>query len=587
MYADNSLNGNGVQDFRLLEHRYDSVYTKPDETDNRSTLVNATTRHDLGAGLGFSGNAYYRWVRTNTFNGDINEDALDQSIYQPGAAERAALAAAGYGTIPASGLDAGNTPFPSLRCIANVLLQDEPAETCNGLLNRGHSVQTTGGGSGQFTVSRPLARHENRLTVGAAYDRSGVAFQQTSELGYINPDRSITGLGAFADGVSGGEVDGEPFDARVNLTGDVQTWSAYATDTLAFGDRVHVTASGRYNRTTVHNDDRINPGGGPGSLDGHHVFGRFNPAAGVTVAPRPSFRLYASYGEGSRAATSIELGCADPEQPCKLPNALAGDPPLRQVVARTIEAGGSGAWRGLDWQAGVFAVGNRDDILFVTSEQTGFGYFRNFGRTRRTGFDLGASRHVGRAAFGASYTLLNATYQSAETLNGSGNSSNDLAQAGQPGFDGTIDLAPGDRMPLIPRHLLKAYADLVVTRALSVNVNLVAVSDSFARGNENNAHQPDGVYYLGPGSAPGYGIVNLSSRYALRRNLEIVLQVHNLFDRHYYTAALLGPAGFTAAQTFAAREFPAVNNGEFPVRQTTFYAPGAPLQAWIGAKVRF
>ena len=59
---------------------------------------------------------------------------------------------------------------------------------------------------------------------------------------------------------------------------------------------------------------------------------RFNPAAGVTYNARQGVNLYAGYSEGSRAPTSIELGCADPNQPCKLPNAMAGDPPLDQVV---------------------------------------------------------------------------------------------------------------------------------------------------------------------------------------------------------------------------------------------------------------
>ena len=97
--------------------------------------------------------------------------------------------------------------------------------------------------------------------------------------------------------------------------------------------------SGRYNQTSVRNRDRIQPGGGPGSLDGDHQFRRFNPAAGVTFSPSRAVNVYAGYSEGSRAATSIELGCADPDEPCKLPNAMAGDPPLNQVVTRTWEAG--------------------------------------------------------------------------------------------------------------------------------------------------------------------------------------------------------------------------------------------------------
>ena len=98
----------------------------------------------------------------------------------------------------------------------------------------------------------------------------------------------------------------------------------------------------------------IEPGGGPTSLDGDHTFSRFNPAAGVTFSPSRTLNLYGGYSEGSRAATSIELGCANPDEPCKLPNALAGDPPLDQVVTRTWEGGARGVYRGVNWSAGVF-----------------------------------------------------------------------------------------------------------------------------------------------------------------------------------------------------------------------------------------
>src|SRR4249919_1976907 len=72
-YADNSLTGNGLQEQRLLAENYASVYTWPDQTDNRATFLNLTTRHDRSRTLTFSGNAYYRDIRTNTLNGDIND----------------------------------------------------------------------------------------------------------------------------------------------------------------------------------------------------------------------------------------------------------------------------------------------------------------------------------------------------------------------------------------------------------------------------------------------------------------------------------------------------------------------------------
>ncbi len=585
-HAVNALNGNGLQEVGFLDRDYSSVYTKPDTTENRSTLLNVTARRSLNSLVSLSGNFYYRDIHTDILNGDINEDSLDQSIYQTTAAEQAALAAAGYTGFPTSGANASNTPFPSWRCIANGLLQDEPAEMCNGLINRSETAQHNGGAFGQLMMRHLFSNGENQFTAGGGYDGSRAGFLQSTELGYLNPDRGVTGIGAFGDGETGGDVDGEPFDTRVDLDGLTQTFSLYATNTVTLSRKWNVTASGRYNRTAVTNRDAIEPGGGPTSLDGDHVFSRFNPAAGVTFSPSRSLNFYGGYSEGSRAATSIELGCANPDEPCKLPNAMAGDPPLDQVVTRTVEAGARGAYRGVNWNAGLFRSDNHDDILFVLSGQSGFGYFTNFGETRRQGLELGAHSQIGRVTIGAGYTLLSATYESDETVNGESNSSNDAAEDGAPGLDGSIAIVPGDRIPLIPRHMFKVYADISLGSKLSVDVDLLAVSDSFARGNENNSHEPDGTYYLGSGSAPGYAVVNLGAQFRLTSWVQLVGQVTNLFDRKYYTAGQLGPFGFTDTGAFIARPLPAIN-GEFPVRQGTFYAPGAPTRMWVGTRFKF
>ena len=585
--ANNSLTGNGLQEQRLLDADYSSIYTKPDITDNRSTWVNATLRHTASRRLTFTGDAYYRYIKTNTLNGDVNQGSLDQSMYQPSAAERTALAAAGYTNVPASGATAANTPFPYWRCLGSVLLKDEPREKCNGLINRTNSRQHNAGLTGQAAFTQVSAARKHQLTIGAAFDRSAVGFVQSSELGYLNTDRSITGTSVFADGVSAGNVDGVPFDTRVDLDGQQRTVSAYATDTVSINSVWHVTVSGRYNRTNLTNQDRIQPGGGPGSLDGDHTFARFNPAAGMTFSPTSSLNVYVGYSEGSRAATSIELGCANPEQPCKLPNAMAGDPPLDQVVTRTFESGmRGGLHHRTQWHVGVFSAQNRHDILFVASTDTGFGYFKNFGRTKRQGVELGASSRLGRVNIGAGYTWLEATFESAETVNGSGNSSNDEAEAGAPGLEGTIDIEPGNRIPFIPRHTLKVYADLQATTKLSLDVDVLGVSSSLARGNENGAHEPDGTYYLGPGDTPGYAVVNLGARYRLASKLQLFAELNNVLDRTYFTAAQLGPAAFTATGAFIARPFPAMN-GKFPVQQSTFFAPGAPRAVFVGTRLTF
>lgn len=586
-YINNSLVGNGLQEMRLLERDYRSTYTSPDHTANRSPFLNWSLRRSLSPNVTVSGLAYFRYIRTLTLNGDTNEDSLDQSLYQPGAAERAALAAAGYTGVPTAGENASNTPFPKWRCIGNALLRDEPAEKCNGLLNRGGIHQRNYGAAGQVGWFKQWDQYRSQLIVGAAFDGNRVGFSQSSELGYLNPDRTVTGVAAFGDGITGGDEDGVPYDTRVELSSRIHSGSFFVTDTLGVGSRLNLTLSGRFNRTTIDNRDTLNPVAGTGSLTGRHVFQRFNPAAGLTYQLASPVSAYFNYSEGSRAPTAIELGCADPESPCKLPNAMAGDPPLRQVRTRTFEGGvrGSGESK-VRWSAGWFHADNRDDILFVASEQTGFGYFRNFARTRRQGLELDGSTRIGRVQLGAGYTFLDATFRSAEVLNGAGNSTNEEALEGHPGMESSIEIESGDQIPLIPRHLIKVYSDLQVTRKLLIDVSVIGVAGSYARGNENNRHAADGRYYLGPGRSSGYGVVNLGGRYQVHPRLEIFAQVNNLFDRRYHTAALLGPAAFNASGDFVARALPAID-GEFPVPQSTFFAPGAPRGAWGGLRVRF
>ena len=587
--ANNDLTGNGLQEQGLLARDRASVYSVPDHTRNRSWMLNLVGSHRIDDNLTLSGNAYYRNIRTATLNGDVNDDALDQSIYQPSAAEQAALRNAGYSGFPTAGANAANTPFPKWRCIANQLRNDEPAEKCDGVINTTHTLQNNEGVSGQLDAAGDLAGHRNLAVLGIAFDLSHVRFTQGSELGYLNPDRSITGVGAFGDGgATGGDVDGTPYDTRVNLAGRTQTASLFATDTFAIDARTHLTVSGRYNRTTVKTVDALVPGGGPGSLDGDHAFSRFNPAAGITFAPVPQVTLYGGWNQGTRAPSVIELGCADPANPCKLPNSFAGDPPLRQVVARTFEAGVRGNDRqGLEWNLGVFRTDNRDDILFVADNAAGFGYFKNFGRTRRQGIEAGVNARVASVAFGANYTFLDATYRTSEIVNGSGNSSNDQATAGFPGVDGNIAIAPGDRIPLTPRQIFKAFADIGLGAGWSVGLDMIAIGRSFARGNENNRNSADGTYYLGSGASAGYAVFNLGIDYRPTKRVKWFAQVNNLFDRGYATASQLGATAFTSTGAVQARPFPANANGDFPLRQSTFYSPGAPRTIVLGVRYAF
>jgi outer membrane receptor protein involved in Fe transport len=573
-YADNWLTGNGLQDTRFLAQNYSSVYSIPDFTWNRSPSFNLSLRHDASAHLTFSGNAYFRYIRADTTNGDINSQSFDQSLYHLSPADAAALTQAGYKGFPITG-NATTEPYPFWLCIAQGLEKAEPVNACTGLINNTFTKQHNYGASGQANW---IASH-HQVTAGAAWDRSSMTFQQGSQFGFLNPDRlTITPINAFADGTT--TQDGTPVDTRVNLRGAVHTFSLYAADTITLGKSLALSVSGRYNRTPIDNTDQLPPAppGVRGSLTGRYVFQRFNPSAGLTYAVSRFASVYFSYSEASRAPTAIELGCADPNEPCNLPNALVSDPPLKQVVTRTFEAGARGTIENrLRWSAGWFRGENHDDILFVASRQTGFGYFTNFGQTRRQGAEASLSAHVRRVTLGGNYTFLNATYESPQSIDAASNSSN---------VDGSITVQPGDRIPQIPRNILKAYADYEPTSRLRIDLDFIAAGRSFARGNENNLDRPDDVYYLGPAFSPGYGVVNLGAHYQLRKRVQLFVQIDNLLNHRYDTAAQLGPSPYDNAGSIIAQPFPPVN-GTYPIRTTTFFAPGAPIGIWGGVRFSF
>jgi hypothetical protein len=261
-YADNRMNGNGLQEKRLLEQDYSSIYTQPDITKNRSLFLNLTGKHSLSDRALLSG--VYTTARSPAPpTTATSTKALENSIYQPNADERDALAAAGYSGFPTSGANAANTPFPYWRCLANTLLADEPNEKCSGLINRSRTDQENFGLAGQLSVAGELAGRKNLFIIGAGYDQSNLHFQQSGQYGYINPDRSVTPVDAWADGSQNAGEGEVALDSRVSLNGRTRTVSVFATDTLSLNQHWHATVSGRYNRSTLKNRDNLNPGGAP------------------------------------------------------------------------------------------------------------------------------------------------------------------------------------------------------------------------------------------------------------------------------------------------------------------------------------
>ena len=153
-------------------------------------------------------------------------------------------------------------------------------------------------------------------------------------------------------------------------------------------------------------------------------------------------------------------------------------------------------------------------------------------------------------------------------------------------MDGVIAITPGDRIPQVPRQLFKGVAEWRPAPKWSAVLNVLATGASYARGNENNLDRPDGTYYLGSGTSPAYGVVNLGGTYQAGSRFQLFVQANNLLDTHYSNAAQLGTTPFDNSGRFIAQPFAANVDGTTPVRSTTFLAPGAPINVYGGLRVR-
>jgi outer membrane receptor protein involved in Fe transport len=317
----------------------------------------------------------------------------------------------------------------------------------------------------------------------------------------------------------------------------------YVADYFSVSPRLTINGSARFTRGSVQLRDQIGT-----DLDGDHDFTRLNPSAGLTYAFRPEVIGFASLALASRMPTPSELSCADPEDPCRLPNAFVSDPPLEQVVSRTLEAGIRSRRGSIDWTATVFRTVNVDDLLFISSGAlTNEGYFANVGNTLRRGFEVQASRRTGRLQWHGAYTFLNATFDSPFVV---GSEHHPFA------VDGELQVEEGDRVPAVPRHSLKG--DVTATFGdLALGLAGQYFSSQFLRGDEANLLEP----------VDGFATVNVRGRFRLSGHVAIIGQVTNLLDRRYTTFGLLGEADDVLGDDF---------------EDPRFLSPGAPRAAWIG-----
>ena len=505
--ADNTLQGAQTLPLSWLDTPREA-YTFPDINDNRLAFFAAKGSVFLSDRALLGGNLYYRGYRNVNFSSNVN------------------------GSFGLLDPDTGDI---------------ESNEATN---DRSTIDQRSWGAGLQLTLQSDFAGRKNQFVAGASGDFGDTGFRQESQAAQFAANRETIGSGDFA------------------LETDVATRNSYLgvffVDTLRLDDEWTLTFAGRYNDARVRIDDRSGQDSGP---DGTSHFSRFNPALGIDFNPSPALTTYASYGEGMRAPSPVELTCADATAPCKLPNIFLSDPPLKKVVSKTVEAGARGSGGPLHWSAAAYRTELDDDIQFIASGQgaVSSGFFQNVGKTRRDGIELGVEVRFSDLMLTARYSHIEATFRSTFAAASPNNSTADAS--------GAITVRPGDRIPGIPADSFKLRADLDLPAGWSVGASLVVASGQYARGDENNSDRR--------GRVPGYAVIDIDARWRPARDWELFATISNLLDRRYENFAVLGANVFNGPD----RSFgPAL--GLAPTSEQ-FRALGTPRDAWIGVRYAF
>ena len=581
--TDNKLIGNGFTPDHLLTGARDQIHTRPDFTNNYYHHLALNGSHWFNKDVMLSGNTYFRKSNRHTKNGDLYETEIDRN-------------------------ESHDTYSQLGEC-----KRSGDCELVGSTMNRTRTSQENYGISGQLTFNQDWLGKKNQFIAGAGFDYSKIKFGQNEHVNLYNrwfdgATPSVwydTGSTAFLDGetYSGSAV---VFDASrepvltgalpqtqtVGLTGKQWTASLFATDTLSLNEKWHLNAGARYNHTKVDNDDTLR---GPysatntRSLTAVDDYKRLNPTIGITHTPTDNLSIFGSYSESSRAPTAIELGCSNPDNPCLLPSAMADDPPLKQVVAKTYDFGTRGnLTENIKWNASIYHAMNHSDIQFIRAPGSSQrGYYSNIGRTERQGLDLGLSGQMDKFRWNTSYSFIRATFDDELTLLSNPNST---ATGSGTATQNQIFVKPGNRLPGLPEHQLKLRAQYQATPDWSIGANLVAFSSQYVMGNENNQHQAnssgcfndDGVSggrdnsaACGPGKIKGYTVVNLDSQYKIGSGWTAFAKVINVFDKNYNVAGRLAETMFDASGAYGAEI------------KSLGLIPGAPRAGWIGVRFEF
>jgi outer membrane receptor protein involved in Fe transport len=529
--ADDTLGNPGATPVQSLNVDPTSIFTAPNTVWNRYVGLNLNGTYAVSDTLSLQGLAYYANLTQRISNGATEEvEPCDDGTGALCNDDGTPVTTRGGGIVP-DFLHGG---------------------TYSGLVLEGLQAQSYGV-SAQATDDAPVFGLKNHFVGGASFDGSGSVFDAQTIIGGF----STNGNGYVAPGYTQDQASEGVEPVRVETI--TKYVGLFADDVLTVLPHLDLVLGGRFNNAEIDLHDKL------GSvLNGQHSYSRFNPTAGLTYTVSPALQAYGSYSETNRAPTPTELSCNSAANPCSLLNFFIGDPNLKQVVARTFEAGLRGRIADfqngrLSWNADYYHTNDQDDLIFeTTAYNPNLAYYTNAGKTLRQGLELNLHYDTPRLHVVAGYALTDATFQSPLLLGSGSNPGSDA--------NGNEHVVPGDRIPGIPEHRGTIVADYKVTDRWTVGAATILESSQYRFGDEANLTKPVG----------GYMVINLNTSYRVTKNITLFGLVNNVTNRTYDTYGSFGPVGDIP--------WPHVQGGVTDPRTAS---PGEPIAGYGGVKVSF
>ena len=398
------------------------------------------------------------------------------------------------------------------------------ADAANVTKRAGKAVQQ---GQLGFTIERPIARAtvEGSLYGGARALDNPLAFR-VIDIGRVTYGGSLRArmpirTGAVPHRLGAGldvqwqdddrrnfeNCNGEPISADCPTAGAergailldqrerISSIGISAHDEIVLGSRLLVTGAVRADRVRFRVDDALVGGTDPDD-SGERTLSAVSPMAGVVLQLPRRVSLYANLSSAFETPTVTELATQ--------PDGSAGlNDDLDPQYATTLEAGVTGTLLSrMRYDVAAFATRVRDELIpYEVPGGGGRRYFRNAGRTRRTGAEAGLTLFAGGVEAGLAASYSDFTFA-----------------------DYVVDGVSygGNRLPGIPRQQLQTY---LTWRPGRLFVSTEAIVTASAAGDDANQVR-----------IPGYEVVHLRVGGAPFRNaswFSPVIGVQNLFDRTY------------------------------------------------------